>query len=997
MSQYKSAPRAQHQQQSSDAPYRAGAHQLQELFPSWPNDDLVQLLTDLNGDVTLAATKISDGAVQPWGEVSRKKDKKPTPSAQTSKASTSGRGDFRGARGGRGGRGGPGRGGAVTRGRGGPAKVAGANGHAHLSESSSANEAVFSTPADSTKPVAQDASPKPSSLDSHDLPDGNNVTLNDSSNQAESTSTPAPGVASVRINAAEIVNGSAAASASSKHLTKSPATSKLSWAQIARPLEKSAPPTTPQTQAPASTNVTPAPSQPPAPSSTTPEPSLEPQQNGWEEPTTVEPPSWDDSTQNKTADDWLPTSTAEPVAEPLQTEVASIPSSESEPEPSVEANPPPPVPEAVLEEPKPLPAAVVAAQSALPAQVTATPSPKLSSRPAVTSHRSSTRHKIPDQPVTLPISFGTGIEKVGMQFGSLSLGDAPPEPQNESQAPVAAAPEPTPAPVVPQPKPQVEAPALAPPPATAPPASTSLSSVFQHQQQQLPAPQHPVPTQALHTTQPSVPHHLPTSISQPLPTNQSNSLATASPLQQFAQQHQVVPNQQSPLISASTQQQSQHHQTHHLQQTHTPHLPQQLQQNQALHNYAQHGLPSQLETSQQTQPSTQQQSVQNATHSNYFRGSEPSNNSPYFQTSTPPVTQSQDTSYGSFGQGSQSQHLQQGSHLGGFNNNEYSYTDNARGFYDSYTQQPSFASRNQLGHDDVKGLTSASQQPSAASLPPSSTQGPQSHSSQAANQPQPNTPQGPQQYPPPVPYYYTHAYPQNQYYGSPYSSGYVPQPFVKYPTMFQPGPPGPASAGNPSSKQPTNIGVGVQPQTNPYNQSLYQQGGYDDYQNHPHHSQHQHNHSLGLGQGGIGVNSADYGKPLYGSSGQTGMQGFMGLGGQTGTSSSGPSSNAGPRSSTSPEAAYKPYASKDVGVSGGRGAPVPQGQGQVPQSQNQGPTGQTGPQGQGFYSGNRFSGNVAAAGAGGAAQQPQGHLGYPQGVNDNFYGYQPRQQQGYWQ
>jgi hypothetical protein len=54
----------------------------------------------------------------------------------------------------------------------------------------------------------------------------------------------------------------------------------------------------------------------------------------------------------------------------------------------------------------------------------ATPSPRLSTRPAASSHRSSARYKVTDQPVTLPLSFGAGIEKVGMQFGSLSVGDA---------------------------------------------------------------------------------------------------------------------------------------------------------------------------------------------------------------------------------------------------------------------------------------------------------------------------------------------------------------------------------------------------------------------------------------------------------------------------------------------------------------------------------------------------------------------------------------------
>ena len=311
--------------------------------------------------------------------------------------------------------------------------------------------------------------------------------------------------------------------------------------------------------------------------------------------------------------------------------------------------------------------------------------------------------------------------------------------------------------------------------------------------------------------------------------------------------------------------------------------------------------------------------------------------------------------------------------------------------------------------DDGKGLP-VGQQPASSTLPPSNVQASQQHSSQTGGQPQQSGGQGPQQtYPPPMPYYFPHAYSQNQYYGTPYSSGYVPQPFVKYPTMFQPGPPGPASANSPAAKQPGG-NVGVQPQTNPYNQALYQQGGYDDYQPHPHHSQHQHqhSHSLGLSQGAIGVGSGEYGKQLYGGVAQSGMQGYIGLGGQTGT---GPTSNTGPRGTSSPEAAYKPYAAKDVNVSAGRGAPVQQGgqgQGQT-QSQAQGQSGQGGPQGQSFYGGNRFGNGVGGSGSGGVVggpqagghhQQsgPQGHLGYPQsGSEPNFYGYQPRQQQAYWQ
>ena len=503
--------------------------------------------------------------------------------------------------------------------------------------------------------------------------------------------------------------------------------------------------------------------------------------------------------------------------------------------------------------------------------------------------------------------------------------------------------------------------------------------MFQQQQQLPPSVPQPQPTQS------SVPHHsLPSSVSQPIASSQTAAHVTASPLQPQT-------SAQQPITHNVVQQQPQH----------LSHLPQQLQQNQGVHSFNQHGLPLHLEPSQQTQTPIQQQPLQSGTHSAYFRGADASANTPYFHAPTPPVAQTQDNSYGSFGQlGTQNQH-QQPPHLGAFGSNDYGYSDATRvgpssssdmivfnviqDFYNSYPQQQGFASRNPLGHEDVKGL-SGGQPPSASTVPPSNAQGP-THSSQGSNQPQTTGGQGPQQYPPPVPYYYpAAAYGQGQYYGSPYNSGYVPQPFVKYPTMFQP--PGPGSTANPATKQPGgNAVVGVQPQTNPYSQ-LYQQGGYEDYQAHPHHAQHhhQHSHSLGLSQGGVG----DYSKQLYSGAGGN-IQGFMGLGGQTGA---GPTSNAGPRGGSSPDTHYKPYTSKDVGVAGGRSVPN---QGQVPpQSQNQGPAGQ-GSQGQSFYPGNRFGSGVSSSGGsgpGGPQQSgPQGHLAYPQAVNEpSYYGYQPRQQ-----
>jgi hypothetical protein len=113
--------------------------------------------------------------------------------------------------------------------------------------------------------------------------------------------------------------------------------------------------------------------------------------------------------------------------------------------------------------------------------------------------------------------------------------------------------------------------------------------------------------------------------------------------------------------------------------------------------------------------------------------------------------------------------------------------------------------------DDGKGVP-VGQQPASANLPPSNVQASQQHASQTGGQPQQLAGQGPQQtYPSPMPYYFPHAYSQNQYYGTPYSSGYVPQPFVKYPAMFQPGPPGPASANSPAASNPVGTLVNCKP------------------------------------------------------------------------------------------------------------------------------------------------------------------------------------------
>lgn len=268
-----------------------------------------------------------------------------------------------------------------------------------------------------------------------------------------------------------------------------------------------------------------------------------------------------------------------------------------------------------------------------------------------------------------------------------------------------------------------------------------------------------------------------------------------------------------------------------------------------------------------------------------------------------------------------------------------------------------------MSHDDVKGLGGPTQQQS--SIPSqganTGTQVPQSQSGQQGYQPAP---------------YYPY-FPQNQYYGAPYGQpGYgVPQPFVKYPGMYQqPGVPGGPGGGNAAtSGKPVGAGLGGQGQNSPYSGTLYANQDYDV-------GGYQGQNALGAGHhsgAGAGAAGAAYEKQLYGAQGA--MQGFMGLSGNQTAGSPG-GAQLGQRSS--PEASYK-Y-SQGVGKAdvGGAGGAVGQQQarGGVPQSQ------------QGFYGNNRFAGS-------GQQQTPQGQAqAYPQGGPDGFYSYQGRQQQQpYWQ
>ncbi|KIJ18208.1 hypothetical protein PAXINDRAFT_167463 [Paxillus involutus ATCC 200175] len=964
-----------------DVKYRTQVQQLQECFPNYSVEDLQSLLTEVTGDVETAAARLSEGHVEQWGSVKSKKDKKtPTTNLAHSKdqSVTRDRSDSRGGRGGRGGgrggRGGVTRGAPAGRGRGATRGGLGVNGHTTRSShpGSPAHDSA-------DKPTVVDDLTDAPTADNAELSHGAAITGHEPSTSASNQSSE-PGTSDSTLFAQSnptsppwgashwsAQDHTMSSNAGLKHsisatpkVTKVPAVSGLSWAQIARPHEK---PTVAPTLAVAPP-VAPAPS---APESVEPAPApllngdSEPVSEGWEEPTTVQPPTWDDEPQVKPPpeDAWIsPVLTQPDIQDDLQDDLPSPVLQEefvSEipvPPPSEPVQPQPPVEEPV----------VAPTPSKSPVSIL--------TRSSVASHRGAGRFKATDQAVVMPTSsFTPGLDKVGMQFGSLSLGGDVIEPSPTE--PTAAA---EPAPAKPQQSPQQliqPLPSQALPQETSPTTSpaqsiATVSSQFAPQQQvsappPLPAPA-PAPAPAPHPHPP-----LTSSISHPsIPTSVSQPVMTTSPA--FSQQQQQAVIHPSPLSQ------------------HQPQAPLTQHQVASHHQYSHLGLPTHLDATAQHSPQHAPQPSQpqaTAAHSAYFRQAE----APYFHTPTPPAGQAQD--YNVFGQIGQ-QHPSQASHLGGFGNNDYGYGDTQRGFYESYAQSPGFGgSRNVLGHDDVKGLPASQQLPGNAVLPPSNTQS--SQLPQGGAQPQPSASQGPQQsYPPPVPYYYP--YPQNQYYGTPYNSGYaVPQPFVKYPTMFQPGPPAQGAAPSPAAKQ----GPGsAQAQSDHYGRGLYGQqhqhptSAYDDL-GYQHHAQ---QHTAGVNN----LTSNEYSKhpQLYGGQG---IQSFMGLG-QGSATASGPSltQRAG---GASPETAYKPY-SQNVGVKdGGAGVGVGQGAGQpqtgrgVQQAHNQG----------GFYGGNRFGSSAATAGP--QAQQgqqqtqgPQGHAGYPQGNSDaNFYQYQQRQQQGYWQ
>ncbi|EJD04917.1 uncharacterized protein FOMMEDRAFT_139574 [Fomitiporia mediterranea MF3/22] len=985
--------------------------QLQEMFPSWSDDDLKSVLAEVNYDVELAVVRISEGHAEQWGAVSRKKDKRAT--AGSPAPSSGDRGGSRGTRGGRG---------ASRGGRGGGGRGAGRGGHREANgrhASSPAPQSSSTWTQESSTPVAgtDDASAASEWATANGASDQNAVSgqgdAGDSTVSVAASSSTLP-KAKTDTTPSAWGNGTPAPSTelkpqalsptptqAAKLASKTPATSKMSWAQVARAQEK--PKATPPPPAPAPASVpaaVPASAPEPVPAAPEPEQKVEPEADGWEEPTTVQAPPWEDEppaqpTVKATSDGWI-TSVTE------KTEIRHEPApEEAQPTPS---NQPEPESERVTTA-SAFPAQLGLQQKAEPSVVPPVkPSTPVSYARSLNS-RAGHRPKVTDQAVVMPSSFGSSVEKLGMQFGSVNLGGEdvepnalePPTPEPPVAAPVASEPAREPQPPT----------THAPPPEPAPAASTqtpltSTQSLFQHTLTQHSQPQQPQPQvqaqihSALQSAQQTPPSLLPTqpSTQSVIPSQTSTSTATSTPLTSFSAQ-QATPSSQSsvsPYQQSSAQQQTQAPQPqapatqNHLQQQQQSSLHQFSHFPSHLEQAASQPSPPQAPQQQQTQQSALHQGI--GSHGSYYR--QPEQN--FHHAPTPPAGQAQDTQYGSFAPLSQQLGYQtQASHLSGFNSDHFGYNDGARGFYESYGPQSGFSGRNALGHDDVGKSLPGSQQSSqsGAGLPQSAAQSTQQ---QASQQPQTGTqPQGPAAGQPqqgyPMPFYYN-MYQPGQYYGTPYGSGYgLGQYANRYPQqqppLFQPANPTSASPAN--AKGPNS----VQPQSNPYAPGLYGQqqhasSAYDD--GYGHHNQLGPQHNQGLP-------TNEYGKQLYG--GQS-IQSFMGQ-------SSSPAAQLGPRgtgNSASPENSYKPYGpgsgvnAKDVGGAPGMGSSgIAGGQGAL----GQGGRGVQQPQHSQFYGANRFSANPNAGGPPGQQNQQQQTQGYPQGADSSFY-YQRPSQNGpqYW-
>ncbi|WWD21897.1 hypothetical protein CI109_106385 [Kwoniella shandongensis] len=537
--------------------YSSQLSQLQAIFPSWDEEDLVFTLQDVKGNVEEAAMMITEGRAAQFTQASRKK---PVKSKETSykahtnrnadsggweavngdegRGSRGGRGGRGGARGGRGGRGGePFRGGRGGRGgfRGGRGGFAGVNGQAKptptegptttatTEEGWASQVEQASTSAVDGAQEAENAAPVESS---------NNEDFSGSGGWGDA---PAP----KEIEKAAKAGGKGwqkdldkPVPVASSTVPSAPAAKpKLTWAQIAKPIEKPKP-------VPAPAPVVPEPQPEPEPEITSDEPVAQEQVEAAPEAleeTAAEPvKAWGDApapeeVKEEAAAVAEPEVPAEepftsPSAEDLLPEEPAAPQEQSdawESDPAIAGSGAQPdwaktesqQPAAAAPEPATTYQGPPGFSSVI---AKAAPGVQVAQQPR-SSSRAAQRYKDAEgQGVVLPPTAG-GVSSVEMQFGSLSFGglngdgvDSPvPAAEPKQETPVQAAPAPAPVaaspvrstqPSAPVPSAQPQQQSVAPTPAAAPAASAPYYQQQQSAQSQAPQPQQPQSYTAPHQT-----------------------------------------------------------------------------------------------------------------------------------------------------------------------------------------------------------------------------------------------------------------------------------------------------------------------------------------------------------------------------------------------------------------------------------------------------------------------------------------------------------------
>ncbi|KAG8931840.1 hypothetical protein FRC02_002075 [Tulasnella sp. 418] len=1060
---------------------------LKELFGDWSDADLLSALADTSGHVESVAVRISEGQIEQWGEVHHKKDKRATASSSAAGghgASGSRGGSSRGGRGGGTGRGGS-RGASRGTGRG------GINGHHGYPGSPSLANATVARPGDADPsnegaPLGEETDATASWGEAAKLEDQKDTTKSGPISQGQDQvaskqapvkpTPPAPAVktwaqiAKPKARPTPPPTTSAAPTSTQPPASSTPASKPdtESQAPAPAPLPSSQPgwedPTTAQNLSLddiESTQTTEADEQ-----------SVEPTPTADAEAPSG--PSEQDSAH--IADDWIAVTPQKETAELLPvTEV-------SKEKPEVKASEPapePPAPQVQILDgtsaPPGLPAPSVNSSSlsatsspapaasttvSTPATSVAAPAAKPSTPRPHGAHRTASRFKT-DAAVVMPgnigipstgfggLSFGTGVigsgissfgsiglgsglngvEKFGMQFGSLSLGgddnfdSAPAEPLAAPQEPIGARepeptpaaveptpakePSPSPAPVAaipePAPAPKVPSPAVQPSPAPAA-ATTATTNIYQTPAQPQPSSQPSLPQQVsapIHVPAPAPVAPVPVSSIPPF-TSQQPQTAVPAPGLQHPQPQPQQPYQQPQTLQHLAQQQQQ-----------------QQPSAQQLGGYQGHQLPPHLSETSSSIPQQAQQpaSAHPATsaQSSYFRGVE---SSPYFHHASTPQQQSQigvssglqnasgvpdhSSPYGAFAplggqQGSGgvgvgggigntgvTSHLGAAGGVGGaFGSSpapaDYgAYGDTSR-FYESYSQG-GFQSRNALGHEDATKTGLGGTNQAANTL--------------GQNGPQSTTPQGQQQqqqFPGMVPYY--GGYQQPYYMQNPSFAHYNPYgapqpPYVKYPPHY--GQPGPVPPPGPQQAKPPAASSIASPYGSQQSHLHYpaQNSPYDD--------------PAVAGYQQAGSNQVgDYGKQgIYGGGGN--FFGGAGAGNQGPGQGQGPQGLGNPRANTaaggvsqSQDNQYKGYGAGPGGADkqnqqGGPGVGGQQGRGGNTAGVTGAGTGAAGggpqPQQGGYYNPNRYSNHHGI--------QPPSAPGYPQ--DGQFYPSYQQPRQGYW-